>query len=290
MAAADRVAPWSSSLDDAAVRAVLAGNRRLRSVLPVGEVGSTQDVATEMVADGIADGTVLLADRQLAGRGRAGRRWDDDPDGGTLALTLVLDVLDVAPSAPLVPHALGLAVVSACGPLLPGRAVARLKWPNDVVVREGAADAGRDRPRKLAGILVEREQVAGRDVLLCGIGLNVDQQASTVPSDRTCIATLAGATPSRPALLAALLGALDAVIEELVMDPVALLERYRASCETLGRMIQVVMPGDRRIVGRAAGIDAEGRLLVDVDGSTEVVLSGTVRDHVGDEPGVKEQR
>ena len=287
MAAEDPVVPWSASLADATVRAVVAGNSRLRSVLPVGEVDSTQDAAVRAAADGIADGTVLIADRQLAGRGRAGRRWDDDHDGGTLALTIVLDV---PPSAPLVPHALGLAVVAACARLLPERAVPRLKWPNDVVVRGGVGTVGWDGPRKLAGILVEREQVGGRDVLLCGIGLNVDLRASTVPSDRTCIATLAEAAPSRPALLAALLGALDAVIDELVTDPVALLERYRSSCETVGRTVQVALPGGREIVGRATGIDEEGRLLVDVDGRTEVVLSGTVRDHVGDEPGFKEQR
>lgn len=281
---ADGPVAWSALIDHGAVQDALVRNRRLRAVLAVGEVGSTQDVASERAADGLADGTVVVADHQVAGRGRRGRSWDDDPGGGTLALTVVLDVLegdpDLVRSVALTPHALGLAVVAACSSVVPDVPALRLKWPNDVVVRASDGTAA----RKVAGILIERERVAGRDVLLCGVGLNVDVRGSMPMPDRTCLAALDGVPPSRPALLAALLRALDDALADLVEDPAAVLARYRAGCETIGRSVEVTLPDGRRIVGPVTGVDDEGRLIMEAGGRTEVVVAGTVRDHARDEP------
>lgn len=275
---------WGALIDHGAVQDALVHNRRLRAVLAVGKVGSTQDVASERAAEGLEDGTVVLADHQVAGRGRRGRSWEDDPGGGTLALTVVLDVRDrdrdLARSTALTPHALGLAVVIACSSVIPAGRVLRLKWPNDVVVRVSDRTAA----RKVAGVLVERERLGDRDVLLCGIGLNVDVRGSMPMPDRTCLAALDGVPPSRPALLAALLRALDDTLARLTEDPAGLLERYRDRCETIGRSVEVILPDGRRIVGTVTGIDDAGRLVVEVGGRTEVVLAGTVRDHPGDEP------
>ena len=274
MGAVDGTSAWSPHLDDARVREVLVRNRRLREVLPVGEVGSTQDAALASVADGARDGMVVLADRQLAGRGRSGRTWDDDRDGGTLALTVIIDTPAVAT---LVPHAFGLAVVAAVAAIESTGAIPVLKWPNDVVVR--SAEDGR--LRKLAGILIERQKVVDRDVLLCGIGLNVDLRGPLLPPDRICLASLIGASPVRPVLLASLLAALDAVIVRLVDAPRALLADYRTRCETIGRTVEVTLPGGRRVVGRAMGVDDEGRLVVAGADGTEAILAGTIRDAVG---------
>lgn len=266
--------PWSSHLDDVRVRDALTRNRLLRVVLPVGEVGSTQDAALATGVDGPEYGTVILADRQFAGRGRSGRSWDDERDGGTLALTVVIDAPATAAFAP---HAFGLAVVAAAEAMVPAVAAPMLKWPNDVVVR--SAENGR--LRKLAGILIERQLLAGRDVMLCGVGLNVDLRGPLLPPDRICLASLAGAAPGRPMLLAVLLAALDDAIVRLVDAPHALLADYRTKCETIGRVIEVTLPGGRRVVGRATGVDDGGRLVVAGADGTEVILAGTVRDAVG---------
>ena len=265
---------WSSHLDDARVREVLVRNRRLREVLPVGEVGSTQDAALASVADGARDGMVVLADRQLAGRGRSGRTWDDDRDGGTLALTVIIDTPAVAT---LVPHAFGLAVVAAVAAIESTGAIPVLKWPNDVVVRSDEDG----RLRKLAGILIERQQVEDRDVLLCGIGLNVDLRGALLLPDRICLASLAGRAPLRSALLAALLAGFDDALVRLVDAPRALLADYRTCCETIGREVEITLPGGRRVVGRATGVDDKGRLLVTGVDGTEAILAGTVRDAQG---------
>ena len=264
---------WSSVLAAGPVRDALVGARMLRPARSVGIVASTQDVALAAVVGGAPSGTIVVADEQRAGRGRAGRRWDDVPEGGSLALTIVLDV--PASRTGLVPHALGVAVVTAIGGS--GGPAVRLKWPNDAIVRD-AAGPTQGRPRKLAGTLVEREQVGERAVLLAGIGLNVDHRSSPAADDRTCLAALLGHDPDRAALLAALLTELDAALVALAQRPDDLLDRYRTVCDTIGREVVVELPGGRRVEGRVEDIDAEGRLLLRTTTSRETILAGTVRD------------
>lgn len=267
--------PWNVVAADPTVTAALGAAARLRTLHPVGEVGSTQDRTRELAIGGAPDGTVVLADVQRRGRGRTGGTWDDDADGGSLAVTVLLDVAATAGALPLLPLALGVAVIDACRPT--GTTVdLRLKWPNDVVVR----DAPRAPLRKLAGVLVERERVvttAGpRDVLLCGIGLNVALGGPVAP-DRTDLAALVASPPDRVALLAGLITVLDGTLP-LLDDPPRLLDRVRALSDTVGRRVRVLLPGEPPLVGTAAGIDDSGRLVVDTDGRTRAILSGTVRD------------
>jgi len=255
---------------------VLERNDRLRAIHPVGVVGSTQDSARSLAEVGAPDGTVVVADRQTAGRGRRGRRWEDEPSGGGLALTVLLDVERTGPTTMLVPHALGLAVHSACLPDVTDSACLGLKWPNDVVVR---AEPGAP-PRKLAGVLVERERVqqpTSREVLLCGIGLNVDLQGE-LPDDRIDLASLGTRAPERDALLAALLEAIDDALALLADASSELVARYRGVCDTIGREITVIGAGESPVDGTAVDVDDEGRLLVSTAGSTHAILSGTIRD------------
>lgn len=199
-------------------------------------------------------------------------------------MSLLLDVttppLD-ARSVPLVPHALGVAVVAAIGTLAPDPDAppVRLKWPNDVVHRAGSGAP----PRKLAGVLVERQRIAeggaGRDVLVCGIGVNV-AVAGALQRDRIDLATLLGAPPDRAALLAALLQELDITLQALA-TPDEMMGRARAVSDTVGRSVLIRVPGEEPFVGFASGIDAEGRLLVTTGGRVRAILSGTVRDADG---------
>lgn len=266
---------WRAASTSPPVVSALARNRRLRAVHLVGEVGSTQDVARELAAQGAPDGTVVVAERQTAGRGRRGRRWEDAPPGGGLALTLLLDLGHGALASGLVPHALGVAVHEACAPMMMSAVTLGLKWPNDVLARSDATAA----PRKLAGVLVERERIPGatpREVLLCGVGLNVSL-GGPPSSDRVDLTSLATDPPERGRILAALLEALDASLALLVGAPEDLLARYRAICETIGRAVVVEGAGAGPLAGTAVGVDADGRLLVSRDGTIHAILSGTVR-------------
>jgi hypothetical protein len=153
-------------------------------------------------------------------------------------MTVLLDA-DVVGDASLVPHALGVAVVDACGPAVPAATPLRLKWPNDVVHRATPSSPA----RKLCGVLVEREQLraqgCGRDVLLCGVGIDVDLRGDGA-ADRVCLAELSGGALDRVALLAALIAAVDRSFAMLADAPSALMERYRSVSDTVGRAVDVV--------------------------------------------------
>jgi BirA family transcriptional regulator, biotin operon repressor / biotin---[acetyl-CoA-carboxylase] ligase len=274
---------WTARLNSADVQGALGSTRIVSAVHGVAEVGSTQDLALELARDGSPSGTVVIADLQTSGRGRSGRRWDDRAGGGTLAMTVLLDA-EVVEHASLVPHALGVAVVDACSAVasLDGRLL--LKWPNDVVHRDAVSSP----VRKVCGVLVERAIVDApdreRDVLVCGIGLDVDLRAEAA-TDRVCLAELAGDVPDRAELLGALITAVDGALLMLATSPARLLARYRSLSDTVGRAVSIepVLADEGaaargRVVGVATGVDDAGRLLVTTEGVTRAILSGTVRD------------
>lgn len=236
------------------VAALLDGPSPWHRVEHHGEVGSTNDVALERARDGVAPGLVVLADRQVAGRGRGGRAWEDrTSDRGVGSLLCSALVADPVRNGGLVPLAAGLAV---------GDAVRRqgghpgLKWPNDVLLDS----------RKCAGILVERHAVEGGAVLVVGVGINVDWRdvpRSGEAATWTSIAEVAGADVDRGDLLADLLRALATWLRSLPEDPLRLLATYRDACETVGCEVRVSFPDGDQLTGRALDLDREGRLVVE---------------------------
>lgn len=128
-----------------------------RRVLVLDEVDSTNTVAAQMADDPANDGVAILASQQTAGRGQHGRRWQCQPGDGVL-----LSVLLFPPPALRRPAVLtAWAAVSVCETVrrLTGQQ-ARIKWPNDVLVRGF----------KVCGILIEQGRAA-----VVGVGLNVRQ-------------------------------------------------------------------------------------------------------------------
>lgn len=190
------------------------------------EVGSTNQRAAELAREGAADGVVVGADHQSAGRGRRGRVWESRP-GSALLVSVIL-----RPVPPLVTLAAGVAAATACGDV--AGVPVRLKWPNDVL---SAAGGG-----KVGGILSE---LIG-DAAVVGLGLNL----AWAPAGAACL----GPDVDREALLGAWLAALDA--------PGDVLARYRERCSTLGRRVRVELPGET-VEGVADEVDDEGRLVVD---------------------------
>lgn len=268
-----QVGLWGGAAGSGPVQDALERARRVRRLEVVGPVGSTQDVARARATDGAPDGTLVVTEQQTSGRGRVGRAWDDDlRPGASLAATLLLDAGD---RSSLLPHTLGVAVVDAVAPWLGDRV--RLKWPNDVLVRD---DGG---PRKVAGLLVELVTAVGperRTVILAGIGLNVDRRHLGPAPDRAGVADLAGRDVDPSELLAALVRGLDDAVALHAEGSGPLLARYRAVSDTDGRRVRVTLPDGAVVEGRA-GIDDEGRLTVGSVLGRHTVLTGTVRDAAG---------
>jgi BirA family transcriptional regulator, biotin operon repressor / biotin---[acetyl-CoA-carboxylase] ligase len=290
---------WSSALRDPRVTAALASGAMVSEVLHRASVASTQDEALELLRQGARSGLMLVTDHQSAGRGRRGRSWDDSPQAGaSLAFTLVIDTPRFGVT--LVPHVIGLALhdaITAQG--VPGLV---LKWPNDLVSTLGPPGASEDlgvlatvQRRKLAGILVEREQVSERDVLLVGIGLNIGvtteggeaPEPAGPPShpDRVDLHELLRAASDgdvdvsvdRGGLLAALISALSVRLGSIGADRELLIADYRQRCETIGRDVAVDLPDGDSLHGRVVDVDDDGHLVVDVDGTEHVIVAATVR-------------
>jgi BirA family biotin operon repressor/biotin-[acetyl-CoA-carboxylase] ligase len=236
------------------------------------ETTSTNDIAVTLAERGAAQGTTVIASVQTAGRGRLGRTWYSPPGAG-LYVSVVLREPQLTG---LVTLAGGVAVAdgirTATG--LP----VEIKWPNDVVVREGR---GRDRRLKIAGILTEASTSAeGLQYVILGFGINVRKAA--LPPALAGIATSIEAELGRavePApVLAETLAALHAQIQLLTAgDSPAILNRWRALAPTaVGSAIEWDRASERTR-GTTAGIDDQGALLARRGDRTERILSGEVR-------------
>jgi BirA family transcriptional regulator, biotin operon repressor / biotin---[acetyl-CoA-carboxylase] ligase len=206
-------------------------------------------------------GRVVVADHQSAGQGRRGRSWSAPP-GACLAVSVAVR----APEAPLlgwVPLAAGLAVVGA----LTGSRYAvdaALKWPNDVLVPDGA-----DR-RKVCGILAQVVPAAGggAGVVVVGTGLNVDQERADLPVDTATSWRLArgGAVlpeDARATWLEDYLRRLARLLEDLATGPEAVRTAYRRQCLTLGQRVRVHLPDGSVEEGTARDVDPSGALVVE---------------------------
>jgi BirA family biotin operon repressor/biotin-[acetyl-CoA-carboxylase] ligase len=247
-------------LDEAAVRAAVVRPGGLwRSVDVVPVTGSTNADLLVRAASGEPEGAVLVAEQQSAGRGRLGRAWVSPP---RVALTFsVLLRPAPVPRARLgwLPLLAGVAVAAAVRDV--AAVDAQLKWPNDVL-------AG---PGKLAGILAE----AAGEAVVVGIGVNVSTERAELPPPgpgalaATSLRLERAQSLDRTVLLAEILAGLERRYRAWSQvfgdtERSGLRADYTALCATLGRRVRVELPGGRLLDGLAAGVDADGRLLVSV--------------------------
>jgi BirA family biotin operon repressor/biotin-[acetyl-CoA-carboxylase] ligase len=247
----------------------LAGLRLGRPLYAFAQIGSTNDEARRLAEAGAPEGTLVVAEEQTAGRGRAGRRWLTPP-GAALAFSLVLRPKLAAAEAGRLTMLAGLAAVEAIDAIAPG--VAALKWPNDVL----AAD------QKAGGILVETEISGDRlDFAVVGIGLNVSfaPAPEVVAFPATALEAAAGAPVDRGRLLRGILERLDEHYAHLPAQPGSdpLHARWAARLAWLGETVSV-RQGEGETVGRAEAVDPDGALILRLaSGAARRVRAGDVR-------------
>jgi BirA family biotin operon repressor/biotin-[acetyl-CoA-carboxylase] ligase len=234
-----------------------------RDIRVVSETGSTNaDLLAEARA-GAAEGLVLVAETQTAGRGRLGRSWSNPPRAA-LAFSVLLRPVAVAPAARAwLPLLTGIAVAAALR--AEAGVTATLKWPNDVLV-DG---------RKIAGILAE----AHGDAIVAGVGLNVTLTRAELPvPTATSLLLEDAACLDRERLLAAILTELASRYTAWAAgpDPAALRAEYLRWCVTVGREVQVELPGRQQLAGTATDVDETGRLAVRTGPGTTLVGAGDV--------------
>lgn len=251
---------------------------------------STNAEAADRVRAGAGAGLVLVAEHQQAGRGRMDRVWET-PERAALTFSAVVDPGVPAAQWPLLPLLVGLVVETSVADRVPE---ARLKWPNDVMTERPGDDGF---GRKLCGILVERVEGPNGPLAVVGIGVNVSQGRDEMPDTGTSVrleveAEIAAEQqdrdgdedPSAPRetvvvdrteLLATLLRTLDA-LAPLLAAPDDLVNAYRSVCSTLGREVDVHLPGGRVHRGTALDLDSSGALVVADGPGTLTVTAGDV--------------
>jgi BirA family biotin operon repressor/biotin-[acetyl-CoA-carboxylase] ligase len=239
------------------------------------KIGSTNDHALQLAAQGTPHGTVVVADEQLAGRGRLGRPWLSVPQRGLYVTMVLRDNLPSrdAPQTTLI-TALSLAEVIVEYYGLP----ARIKWPNDVLIRG----------KKVAGILTEMQ--ADQDVvrfLVIGTGINVNHSPEELNASfrypATSIAIERQQTTRRSGLLLAFLNQFEGNYERFRAEGLApFLPDLERTSAVLGHPV-TIQCGPEQITGTALGLTAEGALRLGLEsGQEKVVWVGDITQLAGD--------
>jgi BirA family biotin operon repressor/biotin-[acetyl-CoA-carboxylase] ligase len=251
-------------LAPAALRQLLVADDGLwRDVTVVPQTGSTNADLLEQARAGAAEGLVLVAEVQTAGRGRLGRSWSAPPGAG-LIFSVLLRPSEVPPTRlGWLPLLTGVTVATAVRDQagLP----ASLKWPNDVLVGE----------RKLAGILAE----AHGDAVVVGVGLNVTLSQAGLPVPAATSLLIEGAASTdRTSLLVAILTELAGRYQAWRAEPDAARLRadYLRWCATIGREVRAELPGGAVLTGTATDVDDAGRLVLRTPGGLVPVGAGDV--------------
>lgn len=232
---------------------------RLRSGLPVGRmgtalhfferIGSTNQHAAELARQGASEGTLIVADEQVEGRGRRGRRWLTPP-GSALAFSLVL-----RPSVHQAGTPGGIALVGALGvceglhelglrPLI--------KWPNDVLLYE----------RKVSGVLAEADWIGDElEHVILGIGVNVREESVPPQAEldypATWVEAEAGGRVDRAQLLRGILRGVDHWYAQLGTPQ--LLAAWESRLAFRGDPVEV-SEGRGPLRGILVGLTSQGRL------------------------------
>lgn len=227
-------------------------------------VESTNETLKELLDGDVAEGLVVWADRQAAGKGRHGRAWASPPGGLYLSILLKpkeahAQVLGLLAGMPLVKTLRHFGVF------------ATLKWPNDAIFQD----------RKLAGIL--SEGVYRRDAyhVILGVGINTNLDLDRLPPDvqkrATSLKREVNLFVANEECLEYFLEQLDDLYSRYRNTPTALMmKEYRGACATVGKRVSVVTPKGK-VTGKAYDVTPSGALMVlDDHEERHEILDGTV--------------
>lgn len=232
------------------------------------EVGSTNDEAKKRAIAGCSEGTLIITEAQLGGRGRLARGWFS-PQAKGIWFSVVL-------RPPFPPHEAPKCTLMAA--VAVNRAIrdmtgipCGIKWPNDILCKG----------RKLVGILTEMSaEMDAINHIVIGMGINVNILAAEIPLElqgkATSLQMETGGPVSRIALFAKILERLEELYQLVRTSGFdSVLTSWRQESVTLNQLVTVIAP-DKTFIGKAVDIDSEGALLVETDSGIERVLAGDV--------------
>ena len=237
-------------------------------ILYFDSIDSTNTKAQELAEKGYPSGTLVVADKQIAGKGRRGRNWES-PSGCGIFMTLMLKP-DINPNnASMLTLVSALAVAKALADIT-GKD-AKIKWPNDIVI-DG---------RKVCGILTEMSaQFDYINNIVIGIGINVNNSSfpEEISATASSLRLLSGGKKYRRAEI------IEKIMEYFekyysifleTEDLSALVNEYDAMLVNMKKQVKVLDPKEP-FEGKAMGITKTRELIVDTWESRKLVSSGEV--------------
>lgn len=232
------------------------------------QTDSTNALAMDYARDGATRGCVVLAEQQLAGRGRRGRCWIS-PFARNIYCSVVWEFDSGAAALEGLSLAVGVGVIRALREL--GVSDAFIKWPNDILHSQ----------RKLAGILLEMAgDVSGCCQVVVGVGINVamgnTDAAMAIDQPWTDVDTAAGRRISRNDLASALIVQLLRVLAEFESGGFGRFRSEWSEFDCTYRKAVTVHVGEQVLQGVAAGVDAGGALVVDTVSGRQLFHGGEV--------------
>ncbi|MFQ5703000.1 MAG: biotin--[acetyl-CoA-carboxylase] ligase [Gemmatimonadales bacterium] len=233
----------------------LAKRIQAPNCVSLAKVTSTLDIIHELAFEGAPRGTVVIADEQVAGRGRLGRNWRSPPKIGIWLGYLVRPRARIGSG--VLSIRVGLTLVQVLKDL---NAEVFLKWPNDLMVRD----------RKIAGVLCEARWLRdGLQWVGVGIGINVYSGLPTEISHRAAALDRVLPGITRIDVLGRLVPGLHTMSEAELLTTEEL-EAFEQSDWLRDRAIKAP------VTGIARGIDRSGGLRVETRSGIEQIFGGSV--------------
>ena len=258
----------SSSLLSEQIRNGLTTKWLGRTIYYYDAVESTNLLAIELAQQGTPEGTVVLADKQLSGRGRGTRSWHS-PAGVGIYCSVVLRPTTPPAKAQLITLMAGVSIVKAIA-LRTGLSP-RVKWPNDILIND----------KKVAGILLE-SMISGAQMghSVLGFGVNVNNGPADLPENLRMKVSSLLMELKKPVDRSTLLIEIFSELERLYHifqheDFPIILEQWRRYSSTLGQRVRIWQK-DQATVGIAVDLTEDGGLLVRLEGGKQIVI------HAGD--------
>ena len=227
---------------------------------------STNEDAWKLVESGANEGTLVITDKQTAGKGRAGRIWVSVP-GKSLTTSLILTPGINSRLAGWFPLLTGIAIVDALKEL---GLNTKLKWPNDIMVYG----------KKLGGILCESKiQGSILEWVIIGIGLNINEHENELPADLKATSFFIESSSSiqRELVLAKILNNLELLYNTLKenRDTKTLLKFWTERCNHVNKKVKFEADNDTQ-EGIFVGINNDGAAIMNSNGKETIYTSGDI--------------
>ena len=231
------------------------------------EVSSTNTLARFLSMNGIADGSVIISEKQTNARGRSGKSWES-PLGGVWLSIVLNPHVDYA-KLPLITLATGVAVAKTLEKI--GVENPEIKWPNDIMING----------KKVCGILTEAiTKLNTIENVIIGVGIDANLDVEDFPEElregTTTLQNELGRKGSENLLIKTFLEEFEEISELFDHEGYEeILKEWRKRSYSIGKIVEVREPFNKNYDAYVLGVSREGALIVEkIDGTLEKVISG----------------